>query len=147
MIHSARKQASKKRRVCSSCGKVINKGDHYWSRNASLRDEKGRRVYGFFSTHTDCEWLVNELQHGVGEVKGKMTYPGWLPEVLVGVTEAEMAEVDGWDTLEPGSRKKFLGLKNKKQPKLEYRYYDPSTKERSAFKATLDEVSALVVGL
>ena len=111
-----------------------------------MADAKGRRVYGFFSTHTDCEWFVGAIRHGLGETPEGMSYPGWLPEVLVGMTEAELAEVDGWSSLEGGSRKKFLRLKDKKQPRLEYRYYDPVTRERSAFKATLDEVSGIVVG-
>jgi len=111
-----------------------------------MADAKGRRVYGFFSTHTDCEWFVGAIRHGLGDTPKGMSYPGWLPEVLVGMTEAELSEVEGWSSLESGSRKKFLRLKDKKQPRLEYRYYDPVTKERSAFKATLDEVSGIVVG-
>lgn len=146
-VHALRKQTTRKRRVCASCGKAIGKGDPYWARNASLEDEKGRRVYGFFCTHLDCEWFVSAISHGLGETDKGMSYPGWLPEVLEGMTEEELGEVDGWSDLGPESRKKFLGLKDRRQPRLEYRYYDPVTKERSSFKATMDEVSGLVVGL
>ena len=107
-VHSMRKQLSRKRRTCHSCGKLIRRGDTYWARNASMEDEKGRRVYGFFQTHLDCEWFVNAIQHGLGEVGGKMTYPGWLPEVISGMEEAELAEVEGWENLESSSRKKFF---------------------------------------
>jgi hypothetical protein len=138
---------TRKRRVCASCGKVIDKGTTYWSRNSSMQDKEGRRLYGFFSTHLDCEWFVNAIRHGLGETTGGMSYPGWLPEVIERMTVVGLSELGGWDDLEDASKKKFLGLKDRKQPRLEYRYYDPSTQERVGFKATLDEVSGLVVGL
>jgi len=118
-----------------------------------MSDDEGRRVYGFFSTHLDCEWLVGVLGHGLGMCPEGMSYPGWLPDVLEGMGVGELGEIEGWEGLSVLSRRKFLlmgsrvGLtrrQKKGQPRLEYRYYDSGTRERSCFKATLDQVRRLV---
>lgn len=140
-VHALRKQTTKKRRLCASCGTYIEKGTAYWSRNSSMWDREGRRVYGFFSTHPECEEIVREMGIGLGKTKKGMSFPGWLPGSI-----QDVSQIPNWDTIEDSIQRRFkrvVGTK-KKEPHLEYRYYDPETKQRSAFKATLKMVEGLV---
>jgi len=142
-VHALRKQTTRKRRVCASCGTYIEKGSVYWSRNSSMGDREGRRVYGFFSTHPECEEVVHKMGIGLGKTKKGMSFPGWLPSSV-----QDVSEIPHWDTIEDSIQRRFkrvVGTK-KKEPHLEYRYYDPETKQRSAFRATLSTVEDLVVG-
>ena len=140
-VHALRKQTTKKRRLCASCGTYIEKGTAYWSRNSSMWDREGRRVYGFFSTHPECEEIVREMGIGLGKTKKWMSFPGGWPGSI-----QDVSQIPNWDTIEDSIQRRFkrvVGTK-KKEPHLEYRYYDPETKQRSAFKATLKMVEGLV---
>ena len=108
-----------------------------------MEDKSGRRVYGFFSTHLECEEVIQEMGIGLGKTDGGMSFPGWLPGSI-----QDVSQIPHWDTIEDSIQRRFkrvVGTK-KKEPHLEYRYYDPETKQRSAFKATLSTVEDLVVG-
>lgn len=142
-IHCLRKQKTRKRRVCSSCGTYIEKGVEYWARNSSMEDKKGRRVYGFFSTHLECEEVIHSMGIGLGKTKKGVSFPGWLASSV-----EDVSQIPNWDTIEDSIQRRFkrvVGAK-KREPHLEYRYYDPETKQRSAFRATLSTIEPLVVG-
>lgn len=147
-IHSLRVLKTKKRRTCTSCGESIKAGVSYFARNSSLSDERGNPVYGFFSTHLDCEWLVGELSVGLGSTEAGMSFPGWLPSRLSGMKEVELEGLDGWGKLSEESRKRFTALRRRRkvhvEPRLEYRYYDPYTKERTGFTSTLTGMREVV---
>ena len=140
-IHALRKQTTRKRRICASCGTYIEKGSRYWARNSSLEDRAGRRLYGFFSTHPECEEVVREMGIGLGETDGGMSFPGWIPGSV-----GAPSEIPGWGRVEESIQRRFKRVveSGKKEPHLEYRYYDPETKQRSAFRATLKMVEGLV---
>ena len=115
-VHALRKQTTKKRRLCASCGTYIKKGPAYWSRNSSMWDREGRRVYGFFSTHPECEEIVREMGIGLGKTKKGMSFPGWLPGSI-----QDVSQIPNWDTIEDSIQRRFkrvVGTK-KKEPHLE----------------------------
>ena len=147
-IHSFRTFKSKKRRTCSSCGESIGSGEKYVARNSSLEDKSGNPVYGFFSTHPECDWLVGELGLGLGEDKQGVVFPGWLPGELAGMRASELEELDGWEKLSDEVQKRFTALRRRKkgkvEPRFEYRYYDPYTKERTGFTSTLTGMREVV---
>lgn len=142
-IHCLRKQKTRKRRVCSSCGSHIDKGVEYWARNSSMEDKKGRRVYGFFSTHLECEEVVRAMGIGLGKTKKGISFPGWLASSV-----KDVSDIPHWSSIEGSIQKRLERVvrAKKKEPHLEYRYYDPETKQRSAFRATLSTIEPLVVG-
>lgn len=107
-----------------------------------MEDKTGRRVYGFFSTHPECEEVVRGMSLGVGKTKKGMSFPGWIPTSLEATSD-----IPGWDRVEDSIQRRFERVvgSRKKEPQLEYRYYDPQTKQRSAFKATMTMVKGLVV--
>ena len=147
-IHSFRTSKSKKRRSCSSCGESIRSGDRYISRNSSLEDKDGSPVYGFFSTHLGCEWLVGELGLGLGRDEKGMVFPGWLPSELIQMSVSELEGLEGWGKAGEEAQKRFMALRRKKrgrvEPRIEYRYYDPFTKERTGFTSTLTGMREVV---
>lgn len=150
-IHSLREQTSKKRsRRCDCCGGRIEVGESFWARNSSVRDWRGERMYSFTQTHPGCEWLVNELEEGVGKERKGMSLPGWLPGSLAGRGEEVLEGLEGWGGLTEEEREAFVKMSRRKRGRKEavreYRYYDPNTKERSCFKATLEEVVRMMKG-
>ena len=148
MIHRFRESRSRKRRGCSCCGETIRRGDSYIARNSSLPDKDGNLVYGFFTTHPECDWLAGELGAGIGRSEQGMDFPGWLPSVLSEMSLSELESVPGWGKVEEAIQKRFLALRRKKsvkaEPRLEYRYWDPYTKERTGFKSTLSGIREVV---
>jgi len=150
-IHSLREQVSKKRsRKCDCCGGRIEVGEPFWARNSSVRDWRGERMYSFTQTHLGCERLVNEMEEGVEKVRKGMSLPGWLPGSLAGKGEGILEELEGWGCFTEEEKEAFVKMSRRKSGRKEvareYRYYDPSTKERTCFKATLDEVVDLMRG-
>ena len=105
-------------------------------------------MYGFFTTHPDCDWLAGELGAGLGRDERGMVFPGWLPSVLSEMSLSELEGVPGWGKVEEAVQKRFLALRRKKsvkaEPRLEYRYWDPHTKERTGFKSTLTGIREVV---
>ena len=140
-IHSRRLQRTRKQRVCSACGTTILKGTKYWARNGSVEDNQGRRFYGFFSTHVECEKILNKAKLGLEVHDGAMSVPGWIP---TGFSSVE--DIDGYKDLEPSIQarfKKCLSIK-KAEPYAEYRYYDPETKQRHAFRASISSLTRVL---
>lgn len=148
-IHSLRLQKSRKRRVCSSCGKRIERGEEFWARNASVEDREGNRFYGFFQTHRGCEWLCGELGIGKEREDKGMSFPGWIPGVLSGMEREELVGLEGWSGLSSVAKEKFLGFmekggKKRREPKVEYRYWNSDTKERTSFKSTMEGLGKIL---
>jgi len=147
-IHSLRLQGSRKRRVCSSCGGGIGRGEKFWARNSSVEDREGNRFYGFFQTHQGCEWLCGELGIGKEREERGMSFPGWIPGVLSGMEREELLGIEGWSGLSSVAKERFLGFvgkgMKKGEPKIEYRYWDKDTKERTSFKSTMEGLSGIL---
>ena len=142
-IHSLRVSTSRKRRRCSICGEGVGKGDRYVARNSSVLDEAKRRVYGFFGSHLECEWAAEAL--GVGLLAdGELSFPGFVPNVVMEMDAGELEKIDGWGFLNRVQRERVTGWagrrKKREEPELEFQYYSPGTKERSRFKARIGEL-------
>lgn len=138
-VHSIRLQRTQRRRVCSSCGSYIKRGDKYWARNGSVCDTGGTRYFGFFSTHRSCESVIVRLGHGLGvSAEGVISVPGWLGSLedvgdgLEGLSEDEVERLSSV----VGSKKVERGI--------EYRYYDPVSGERMPFLATVSEMEEFI---
>jgi hypothetical protein len=121
---------------------LILKGSTYWARNSSMKDSEGRRVYGFFATHLECEEVVDSMSIGLGKTKKGVSFPGWIPSSV-----SDVLKIPHWNSIEESIQKRFKRVvaQRKKEPFLEYRYYDPETKQRSAFRTTLSAIESLVV--
>jgi len=105
-------------------------------------------LYGFFQTHVECEWLVGELRAGLGEEKEGMSFPGWLPGVLVGMSGEGLEKLGGWVDLGDKWKERFLKMTRKRkvkgEPELEYRYWDKDTRERTSFKSTMEGLGGIL---
>jgi len=107
-----------------------------------MEDKNGRRFYGFFSTHLECERVIQDLGAGLGKTDKGLSFPGWIPNWV-----ESTSQIPGWDSIEEGIQKRFERVlrSKKKEPHIEYRYYDRDTKQRSAFRATVSFVKDLAV--
>ena len=146
-IHSLRLSPSRKTRFCSVCRGRIERGDAYAARNASVLDDKGMRVYGFFNSHPECEWAAEALGVGVFS-EGELSFPGCVPNQVMGKDLRVFRDLEGWDVLTEKQRERlvnWLGRRKKKGAmEFEFRYYNGRTKERTSFKATLDDLKVAV---
>lgn len=142
-IHSLRISRTRKRRRCSICWEVIGRGDRYVARNSSVLDEASRRLYGFFGSHLECEWLVEGL--GIGLMDGgELSFPGFAPNAVMGMKRGALEVVEGWELLDGLQRDRltnWLGRRKRRdEPELEFQYYNPGTRERSRFKSRIGEL-------
>ena len=113
-----------------------------------MLDREGNRFYGFFQTHLECEWLCGELGIGTERDELGMSFPGWIPGRLMGMGVDELGGLEGWDELESSARGRFLGLVRRRKlregVKVEFRYWDKETKERTSFKSTMGGLSKIL---
>ena len=108
-----------------------------------MLDEAKRRVYGFFGSHLECEWAAEGLCVGVMD-GGELSFPGFAPNVVMGMDEGELGKIDGWKFLSDEQRERVTGWagrrKKRDEPELEFQYYNPGTRERSRFKSRIGEL-------
>ena len=91
---------------------------------------------------------MGELGLGIGRDEKGMVFPGWLPPELAEMSTSELEGLEGWGKVGEEARKRFMALRRKKkgrvEPRIEYRYYDPYTKERTGFTSTLTGMREVV---
>ena len=142
-IHSLRLSHSVKTRDCSICGDRISKKDPYAVRNASVIDHRGMRLYGFFASHPECEWVAEGLRAGI-VCDGELSFPGFAPNLVMGRDLRKLRELEGWEDLTPEQVSRIVGWierkKERDEPSFELRYYNSRTRERTAFVIKLADL-------
>lgn len=142
-IHSLRLSPTRRSRFCSVCRDDIKAGETYVARNASVLDQKDQRIYGFFNSHPECEWAAEGLSVGLS-CEGELSFPGCVPNLVMGDDLRVFRDLEGWDDLTEKQRERLINWLGRRKRKgamvFEFRYYNNRTKERSSFKSTLDDL-------